>query len=709
MEPATGTDARGTAGLLTEAGRLLAGTLDFEETLRNVARLAIPGFADWCGVDVLEPDGSLRTLSSGHADPRKDALLLELRRRHRDAIRAGRAPADGVLRAVATGEHERLHVVEQRPPELSDEEAALYDELLPFSYLIVPMRDGETIVGALTFIAVRPHRPYTEEDLPVARELGERCAQAVLNARRYDAAESSRALLDGLFATAPVGMAFIDADLRYVLLNQHLADLNGRPVADHVGRTVFEVLGEYAEPVAELLRGVLATGEALVGQQLDAPDGRSFIVSYAPVVIDGDARGVIGAVIETTQSRRAFERTARLQVVTEQLSAALTADEVADVIVRAGMAATGATCGLLAVPSGPGALRFAHRYNMPADAPVELPLAAPAPVPTAVRDRAPVLLGSRAEWVERFPIPPRGGFEAFSAVPLEFEGAVLGCMGLGFTDPREFDEGELALLVSIARQGGQALERARLYEERAYVARTLQEGLLPREVPPIEGLEIAVHYRPLGDGSEVGGDFYDVFPGPRENWIVAVGDVCGKGTQAAVLTGVVRNTIHALALTEDDPHALLCRVNDMLLRQDRPTMSLASAVCGALRRDERGFALVLASGGHPPPLVLRATGGPVEVVEAPGRLLGVEPDPPIHRREVLLAPGDLLLLYTDGVTDARNAARELFGEDRLRAALAGAAGRSAEAAVTAIYSAVRAHAPGPLADDKALVALRVAG
>src|SRR3712207_6178412 len=123
-----------------------------------------------------------------------------------------------------------------------------------------------------------------------------------------------------------------------------------------------------------------------------------------------------------------------------------------------------------------------------------------------------------------------------------FEGGVPGCMGLGFPDAGAFDVADVDLLVAIARQGAQALERARLYEERAYVARTLQSGLLPRRLPDVPGLDVAVRYRPVGDGAEVGGDFYDVFAAGEGAWVAAVGDICGKGIEAAMLTGVVRST-----------------------------------------------------------------------------------------------------------------------------------------------------------------------
>jgi serine phosphatase RsbU (regulator of sigma subunit) len=352
-------------------------------------------------------------------------------------------------------------------------------------------------------------------------------------------------------------------------------------------------------------------------------------------------------------------------------------------------------------------MRVEHRYGIPGNPPRELPLDVDLPMPAAVRERRPVLVDTRAEWLERFPArPPGGGFESFAAVPLLFEGQVPGCMGLGFPDPGPFADADVALLVAIARLGAQALDRARLYEERAYVARTLQAGLLPRELPAIPGLDVAVRYRPVGDGSEVGGDFYDLFGVEQDAWLVAVGDVCGKGTQAAVLSGVVRSTIRALAGRDSAPAAILDGVNDALLRESAPN-ALSTAACASVEvaPGGEGAAVRISAGGHPPALVRRAD-GTVEAVDVGGPMLGVVPGARLAEVTLALAPGDLLLLYTDGVLDAR-VGKGIFGEQRLRDALAAADGQDAGQTVASIDAALRTSSPGPPRDDKALLALRV--
>ena len=677
-------------GLLAEAGRLLAASLDLDETLRTVARLAVPEFADWSAVDYVEPDGTVRQVSSGHEDPAKDALLLELRRRHR--VLADRAEAEpiGALQVLSSGRPQVFTPASfDRVPTTSHAEDALWRSIGAVSWLIVPIRAGEQVVGALTFLTTQPDRIYDEGDFPVAAELGDRCGQALRNAQLYDEARSGAALLDTVFGAAPVGMALLDAELRTVLRNARLDDLG-------------------VAPDDELARSVLASGMTV--SDVEARAGRrAFLTSYAPVEIAGRVLGVVVAIVETSERQQLLERTARMQTVTERLSAALTEAEVAEVIVREVMAATGASCGVLGlVAPGERALVVGHRFGIEGGPPGRLPLEAEAPMPAAARTAVPVLLHTREEWLQRYPaVPPRGDFEAFAAVPLLFEDAVSGVMGIGYPERRGFEAADVEMLLAIGRQGAQALERARLYEERAYVARTLQEGLLPRALPNIEGLELGVRYRPIGDGSEVGGDFYDVVPLNDGSWLAAVGDICGKGTGAAVLTGVVRSTIRALALNETDLEPVVRGVNEALLRENSP-QALATVGCATLRREGDGVESCIATGGHPPPLVLRAD-GTVEMVDSGGPLLGVSGNPDLEIARIRLEPGDTLLLYTDGVIDARRAGRPAFGEERLRDALAAGAGLDVQGVLDVIDGAVRAYAAGPPRDDKALLAIRALG
>ena len=280
---------------------------------------------------------------------------------------------------------------------------------------------------------------------------------------------------------------------------------------------------------------------------------------------------------------------------------------------------------------------------------------------------------------------------------------------LCLTQERQFFAADRAFLAALADQAAHALERARLFEERAYVARTLQEGLLPDRIADIPGLEIAVRYHSIADGGAVGGDFYDCFDISPGRWLVAVGDVAGKGTAAAVLTGLARHTLRAIALREERPEEMLRFLNEALRRQSSES-AFCTVGCATLEPTESGgFQACLAAGGHPFPLLLRAGSADAEEVVARGMLLGVEADPVLQPVSLTLDPGDTLVLYTDGVVDARAPTGEHFGEDRLRAAVDAAAGGSAEEVATAVDETVAAFEPGTQRDDRAIVVLRVRG
>jgi PAS domain S-box-containing protein len=298
-------------GLLAEAGRVLASSLQLEDTLRSITRLAVPELADWSVVDVFTADGTLEQLSSGHPDPAKDELLLTLRHRWREQPTVDSPP--GALSVLHAGEPAIFEPLarEQLPP-MTAEELRLWDELGAVSWLIVPLQaDGADPVGVMTFLSTDPGRVYGERDVPVALELAERCAQAVRNAQVYEEAESSRALLDTILATAPVGLCVLDAGLRFLLINERMAAINGLPVEAHIGHSFHAVFGsDGAEPQA-IMQRVLDTGLPVTDVELVFGD-RAFFASYAPVQVDGRTIGVICAVIETTERHHAQAAVGRL-------------------------------------------------------------------------------------------------------------------------------------------------------------------------------------------------------------------------------------------------------------------------------------------------------------------------------------------------------------------------------------------------------------
>ena len=208
-----------------------------------------------------------------------------------------------------------------------------------------------------------------------------------------------------------------------------------------------------------------------------------------------------------------------------------------------------------------------------------------------------------------------------------------------------------------------AKQRAERSEARAQaLARTLQSTLIPPSPPTLPGLDVSAAYRPAGDGEEVGGDFYDIFQIKSGDWVVALGDVCGKGVDAAVVTALVRYSLRALTVQKDEPSAVLRALNEILL--DDGTDRFCTVVLVRLRLEPGGWVVTISAGGHPLPLHVSRTGA-VEVGSV-GSLMGVLESVTVHDTEVRLVPGDLLVMYTDGVTEGRRD-QEFFGEGRLAA------------------------------------------
>jgi integral membrane sensor domain MASE1 len=246
-------------------------------------------------------------------------------------------------------------------------------------------------------------------------------------------------------------------------------------------------------------------------------------------------------------------------------------------------------------------------------------------------------------------------------------------------------------------------ERRRAEEAVEYVAGTLQESLLPSQLPVIPGVETAVDFRAAGKQHLVGGDFYDLFKRDDGSWAVVVGDVLGKGATAAATTGLARYTLRAAAVSERQPSRILGLLNDAIRRQS-PDQSCTVA-CGRLDVDgANGARVTLSVGGHPLPLVLRAD-GQVEPVGEPGTMLGVLPDPQLADQTADLAPGDALVLYTDGLTDAYAPGR-LVKRAGLVAALESCAGRSATEIASGIQEGVLVREAEPR-DDIVLLVLRI--
>jgi sigma-B regulation protein RsbU (phosphoserine phosphatase) len=292
------------------------------------------------------------------------------------------------------------------------------------------------------------------------------------------------------------------------------------------------------------------------------------------------------------------------------------------------------------------------------------------------------------------------------AVPLIARRRLLGVLLAGRRTGTGYARDDAGLLLDLARRAALAVDNARLYEERTAIAQALQSSLLPPALPTVAHVEFGARYAAAGAGNEVGGDFYDVFELPDGQWAVAIGDVCGKGPEAAAITGLARNVLRLLGREGLSPPAVLRRLNTAILDLgDRGRF--CTATMATVRASSAGLTVYLSAAGHPPPVLVTAAGR-VSLVGTNGSLLGVFADIDVLGDELILAPGDALVFYTDGVTERRNGDR-MFGDESLLAVCAAAAGSSADVFAGLLEQGVRDFGEQASRDDLAVLVVRATG
>ena len=296
------------------------------------------------------------------------------------------------------------------------------------------------------------------------------------------------------------------------------------------------------------------------------------------------------------------------------------------------------------------------------------------------------------------------GMTSAMVVPMRVRDRVVGAITFVSAESgRIFDQGDLRLAEDLALRAATAVENARLYRARSTIAQTLQASLLPPMLPDVPGVEAAALYQAAGEDHEVGGDFYDLFATSDDHWFAVIGDVCGKGAEAAAVTALVRYTIRAAAARRHSPAAILRWVNDVMLAEK--STRFCTVAIAHLDRSQGEARLTISVGGHPPPIAVRADGR-VEKLPAVGTLLGLVDDPVLNDVTTALAPGDTILLYTDGVTEAAAPHRVWTSQDMAEVA-AGSAGTTAQSLVDHVAEAALSGLPAPPRDDVAMLALRL--
>ncbi|MFH9958796.1 SpoIIE family protein phosphatase [Streptomyces roseolus] len=290
-------------------------------------------------------------------------------------------------------------------------------------------------------------------------------------------------------------------------------------------------------------------------------------------------------------------------------------------------------------------------------------------------------------------------------LPLVARNRVIGMLTLGRPAEDHFRQEILELAEDLSRRAALALDNARLYSERNAISQSLQRSLLPPDLPKIPGVEVDVIYRAAGEGNEVGGDFYDVFPIREDVYGFAIGDVCGTGPEAAAVTGLARHALRLLAREGFGGPAVLERLNAAILDEGARSRFL-TLLYGELRPQTDGSAVLkVVCAGHPLPLRLRPDGTVVPAAE-PQPLLGVMEDLELYEQTFTLDPGDVLLCVTDGVTERREGTR-MLGDDGLADALRTCTGLTAGAVGGRILRTVERFAQAPASDDMAILTMRL--
>jgi PAS domain S-box-containing protein len=387
----------------------------------------------------------------------------------------------------------------------------------------------------------------------------------------------------------------------------------------------------------------------------------------------------------------------------------LTVPELADLAVIDLLADDGGISGAVAA-AGPDPQWAADLEQMRRDSPLSSD--SDHPVAEVLRTGNAVLLPAMdaealrefAENEEHLALMTRLRYSSAIVVPLASRSRLLGTLSLlRMEDESPYDQHDLLLAETLGRRAALALENARLYASTRHIARTLQQSLLPRAMPEIPCVHLAARYRAAAEGQDVGGDFYDAFPITEDRWGLAIGDVCGKGPEAAALTALARYTIRAVA--DRGPTEVLSMLNEAVLREQGSNERFLTALFAELTREGDELILDLASGGHPAPFVARAAGD-VEMVAVQGPLIGVIPNVEYIPARVQLGVGDKLVLFTDGLADAR-APEVVLSEAELAEFLA--EGRDLEGQELAQFLESRATGDADARDDIAILVVEAVG
>jgi PAS domain S-box-containing protein len=717
--------------LLAAVAGVSDGRLTLEETASRLSELLVPVFADVCMLDAVQ-QGGLRRLavrafgskSSDHEAELSSRLLLT-----GDEGEVAASIGSGRSHLLAPFTEDRLQAMAS-----GDGDVALLRSLRIRAAIVVALRGRGRTLGALTlFVCAHSGRYYGPEDLRFVEVLAGRVALALDNAGLFTELQTMESQLTTALGKVAEAVTVQNPQGNLIYANQAAAELLGyaapqqllaTPAGDIVER--FESFHEDGSPLQlsdlpgqQVLRG--EDPEPLILRVVDKRTGNQrWRMTKSSAVWDstGRLKMVVNVIADITAAKRAGLVQRLLTEAGEALASSPdpqhTLQQVADLCVP-----ELADWCAVSLPDGPKQLRtvavahtdpdkvalaqrVGHRYPASLDEPGGSAQVFREQTAVCANDITDEMLAAAAKDEEHLHALRGLGMRAAIVAPMTSGGRSIGVLSLVSAESgRSFGEEDVALASELARRAATAVENARLYAERSRIAHTLQASLLPDELPAMPGWGTASLYRPAGDENQVGGDFYEAVP-LAGAWMLVVGDVTGRGAPAAALTALMRHTLRTAATLTGSATQALDKLNSDLVA--RPQLSLCTAVCLVLRDHDRHAQADVICAGHPPPILVRD--GSASQLDQRGPLLGAYDDERWEPMTIDVRPGDVLVLYSDGLLDATGA-EDRFGSARLLETLTAAT--SAADAIARIEQALSGYEVGPQADDTAVLAVEFIG
>ena len=690
-------------------------------------------------IDLRGEDGQIRDVGVAAGDPRVARELDRLRAAH---------PVDPdsmhpVARVIRQGKAELIAVVTDAEVHAHAQGSEHERFVLAHGYrsaITAPLLARGRTLGALSVVRFGESERFDEDDLELVCELARRAALAIDNARLYSNLQAAEQRLEAVLASVAEAITVVDERGQTVFANQAAADLlgvatpseltNREPGAVMARFTVTDEHG-YAlsleeMPARRLLRGESARPLLVRNVVRETGEERWLIVRSAPVTDadSGRVRYVVNNFENITDVKRQQLAESFIAEATRVLVSSPDYKQTLARLVRLAVPQLADLCAVELVDergraepatvyhSDPAVLALAEELS----ARDRLTLAEPGVAAEVMSSGEPRLINDIQPEGSESPAGhssqrPRllAAVGARSAIiaPLPAPARTLGTITLASCESgRRFTHADLRLAARLGRRAARAIESARFYAERTRIASILQDALLPESLPEIPGFELEALYRPAGESNEVGGDFYDVFPCGQNRWILAIGDVCGKGPQAARVTALARNTLRVAAMLGQPPGEMLDTLHRALREQcSSGEPCTVCLVMLALASDGPQLTVLLA--GHPQPLLIGADGSVARLGE-PGTLLGMVEPVLTRPRACELRAGETLLLYTDGASEAGRSRGQRGGSGLVELS-SRAVGLPLRDLLGAIQGVALEQGDGVLRDDLALLAIRRRG